>query len=161
MLVCSYHNNLYASYVYLASFVKSVTASLKKHGRDTWNVIWAVTAWSFHAAYQGKHPSVDWEGRPFEAGSQFAAMAGQMLCHGFRFWVWNPIGDLEYFANVLGLSHWRSHGLCWCCNAHRTNMDLSWKVNWMGRGWLLHDPIVFHMASRHGHKLLELAGVTS
>ena len=146
---------------YLASYVKSVTASLKKHGHDTWNVIWTVLAWSFHAAWEGIHPSVDWEGRPFEAGSQFAAMAGKMLCHGYRFLVWNLIGDLEYFANVLGLSHWQSHSLCWCCNAHRTNRELSWKVNWIGRGWLMHDPIVFHMASRHGHKLLQLTGVTS
>ena len=146
---------------YLASYVKSVTATSKKHGICTWELIWTVLVWSFMAAWEGKHPSVDWEGNAFPIGSKFAAMAGQTLCHGFRFLVWNLIGDLEYFANVLGLSHWQSHALCWCCNAHRVNQDLSWKINWPGRGWQLHDPSVYHMLSRHGHKLLELVGVTS
>lgn len=146
---------------YLASFVKSVTAVTKKHGHDTWAVIWRVLAWSFQAAWLGIHPSLDWDGNPFPVGCRFADMAGKMLCRGYRFLVWNLIGDLEYFANALGLSHWRSHSLCWCCNAHRKLPDRSWLVNWPGRGWLMHDPVVFHMASRHGHKLLELTGVTS
>ena len=98
---CLTTTNSMLAMFYLASFVKSVTATVKKHGVDTWQNIWTVLVWSFLAAWEGKHPSLDWENKPFEAGSRFAARAGQTLCKGFRFLVWNLIGDLEYFAKCI------------------------------------------------------------
>ena len=53
---------------YMASFVNAFTASEQHgHAEDTWHTIWAVLLWSFKAAWEGHHPLVDWENRPFEA----------------------------------------------------------------------------------------------
>ena len=146
---------------YLASFVKSVTAVLGKYGVDTWMEVWNILAWSFEAAWLGVHPALDWNDQPFPAGSRCLEHAGQLLCAGLRFVVWNLIGDLEFFANTMGLTHWRAHSLCWACNCSRVILGLDWRINWNGRGWVLYDPAVYHMQTRHGHKFWNVAGVTS
>ena len=146
---------------YLASFVKSVTAVLSKHAADTWMDVWSILAWSFEAAWLGIHPSVDWNDQPFPPESRFHMSSGQQLCGGLRFVIWNLIGDLEFFANTMGLSHWQSHSLCWACNASRNSPALDFRINWNGRGWVLYDPVLFHMQTRHGHKFWHITGVTS
>ena len=90
--------------VYLAAFVKSVTAVLAKHGHDTWSAIWRVLTWSFLAAWEGKHPCVDWEGNAFPAGSKFAALAGTQLCRGFRFLIWNLIPNVLNFYHIMAFN---------------------------------------------------------
>ena len=71
---------------YLASFVKSVTATVKKHGVDTWQNIWTVLVWSFLAAWEGKHPSLDWENKPFGAGVDLLPVLGKHCAKGLGFW---------------------------------------------------------------------------
>jgi hypothetical protein len=146
---------------YIACFVKSVTAILAKHGADTWNEAWVFIVYSLHALWLGIHLAFDPMGVPWPAGSKERALAGTPICNGFRFVLWNLTGDLEYFANTLGMSHWRSHDLCWQCSASKIDQARTWKINWPGKGWQLHDPTLFHMISRRNHPVFRVDGVTS
>ena len=147
--------------MYLASFVKSVTALMAKHGADTWITAFRVLTHSFRALWFGIHPILDWDDRPWPPGSEDARLAGTPICDGLRFCLWNLTGDLEYFANVLGMNHWQSHDLCWECNGSRVIPGRDWKINWAGRGWTLHNPALFHAVSRKAHPAFELPGVSS
>ena len=110
-------------------FVKSVTAILAKHGADTWNEAWVFIVYSLHALWLGIHLAFDPMGVPWPAGSKERALAGTPICNGFRFVLWNLTGDLEYFANTLGMSRWRSHDLCWQCSASKIVQARTWKIN--------------------------------
>lgn len=158
---CLTSSNSMLTMLYISSFVKSVTCVMAAHGADTWNEAWVIINWSFQALWEGKHPITDAFGEPWPIGSKHAALAGQQICNGKRFCVWNLTGDLEYFANTLGMSHWRSHEFCWCCNVSKVDLNRNWKINWHGRGWALRDPLLFHMVSRKSHGVFQLPGVTS
>ena len=97
----------------LAAFPKS--AQLK----HTWQHVYEILAWSFQALFHGTHPSTWWlENEPLPP--QFKKMAGKPIIErGHTFLVWQYQGDLEYFANVLGMPHWNKPDFCWLCNCHR------------------------------------------
>ena len=54
---CLATTNSMDSMFYIASFVKSVTATTAKHGVDTWVELWAIICWSFQALWEGTHPT--------------------------------------------------------------------------------------------------------
>lgn len=86
--------------------------------KETWEVIWKHLLWSFEALANGKHPVTDPDGKPLEKGSPFYASKGQLLHpKGYKGVLWSVIGDMEFFANTLGLPHWASHWPCWECDA--------------------------------------------
>jgi hypothetical protein len=113
------------SHVLMAMFPKSCTA------QGTWDPVWKWLAWSFTALLYGKHPQLDPFGKPLEKGSPFYLARGQPLtCTGLRGVIWSIQGDHEFFANVLGLPHWRNAMPCWeCdCTADDTNLGKSFKI---------------------------------
>jgi hypothetical protein len=154
--------NSFLSMFYIASFVKSVTASLKNGNNfDTWAELWAVIFWSFQALWHGRHPDTDWRGQPFEATSRFAAKAGRAIAGGLRFCIFHIMGDLEFMANTLGLPHWRNHDMCFECNATQSDGPRPWQVCWHAKQWSRYDPREFSYQSRHDHVIFQLPGVTS
>ena len=85
---------------------------------STWGPIWQYLKWSFEALGKGLHPSKDPLGNPLEKGSIFYELQGKPLhAKGFRAYVWNIMGDHEFFSNVLGLPHWAGHFPCWECDS--------------------------------------------
>ena len=141
---------------YLASFVKSVTYSGGVF--STWKTIWQVLKWSFQALWDGVHPSSDWEGVPFPPGHPLAAKAGSAI-GGYKFVIWNVLGDLEMFCNHLGLPHWNKLNLCWHCDAHKKDASKYYGHNWKGHGWELYDAAEYAVALDHA--LFSLPGVSS
>ena len=82
------------SMFWMAGFVKSATARADKgHGADTWNTIWQILCWSLSALWEGACPTRNWLDQPFEVGSAFARDAGKPIWKGYRFCIWNLIGD--------------------------------------------------------------------
>ena len=86
--------------------------------QETWGEIHEIIAWSFTALFHGLHPAVKWKGSALPPALQRLAgkpITPQKLC----FWVWNFLGDLEYYANHLGFPHWSSHKFCWLCDCNK------------------------------------------
>jgi len=146
---------------YIASFVKSVTAFQDKHKEDTWHELWKIILWSLVACWHGVHPALDWTNSPFPPQSKFHGKAGQPLCKGFKFLIWNIIGDLEFFANVLGMPHWRNASLCFACDCTQADGERPYTKNWAGKLWNLYSAQLFHFISRRNHPVFDLPGVTS
>ena len=71
--------------------------------------------------------------------------------------VWNMLGDMEFFANVLGMSHLNSDELCWACDASKKDAARDWQCNWANRGWTLRDPADYKFNTLH--PLFKLHGV--
>ena len=104
--------NSLKEHMLLAAFPKSCTSP------KTWPAIWKVLRWSLESLGKGIHPSLDWNGKPLEKGSPFYAQKGSPLHpKHYRCCVWSIIGDHEYYANILHLTHWASHYPCWECDA--------------------------------------------
>lgn len=144
----------------MAAFVKSVTAVRATHGHDTWEEIWRVLRWSLLALWEGTHPLTDWNNKRLDAGSYLGSLQGQpLVAGGFRFYVWNILGDLEMYANVLKLPHWNSHRFCWQCDCSRVDVGKDWTQNWGQTGWAVHDPALYKFPSPHA--IFTLPGVTS
>ena len=158
---CLTTTNAFLSMFYVASFVKSVTAVMKDHGHDTWLELWKVMSWSLLALWNGRHPLLDWNNQPFKPGSRFAAKAGQLIAKGFRFVVWNIIGDWDFHVNVLGMPHWRNPCICHECDATQIDGARPYNRNFPGKLWDLFDPRTFTFASRFSHPLFTLPGVSS
>ena len=86
----------------------------------TWDAIHAVMAWSFTALFHGLHPEADWQGNPLPP--HLARLAKKPLTkQGYSFWIFNFLGDLEYYANHLNFPHWSSHKFCWLCDCNKTD----------------------------------------
>ena len=64
------------------------------------------------------HPHVDWQGKPLPAKLQRLARK-PITPQEFKFWIFNFLGDLEYFANHLGFPHWNKNNFCWLCDADK------------------------------------------
>lgn len=132
---------------YVAGWPKSATH------QDTWTEIFSILSWSFKALWLGQHPSKDWKGQPVTG--IMAQMAGKPLTKDkLRFYVWNYLGDLEYFANILKLPHWGKHAFCWWCDCHRQQKGKSpWDFR-SAPGWQLKQPAKLKAEPPSNHKLL-------
>lgn len=131
----------------LAAWPKSATA------KETWAEVFQALAWSFQSLWEGYHPQIDWKGRALKG--LMAQQAGKPLTkEGWRFYIWNYLGDLEYYANTLKLSHWQRHQFCWLCNCHKNEKRLS---PWDFRdepAWKLHDARGLKESPPSSHTLL-------
>lgn len=106
----------------------STTASLDSHflislfpksctNEDTWPPMMKYLVWSLLAMMDGKHPSLDPDGRPLQKGSIFHKLQGlDLVPGGYRGILWSIQGDNEMFSNVLKLPHWACHRPCWECD---------------------------------------------
>ena len=63
----------------------------------TMNKFWKILAWSFTALYNGKWPTVSWDGKPIHS-----SLAGSELASGKRCLLIALKGDLEYMAKDGG-----------------------------------------------------------
>ena len=131
----------------LAAWPKAATAA------NTWTEVFDVLAWSFQSLWKGTHPTEDWKGNPLK--SDLANLAGKPLTEqGFRFLIWNYLGDLEYYANTLKLPHWNRKDFCWLCNARR---DCKHKGHWDFRShpsWQMLDARGLKESPPSSHPLL-------
>ncbi len=78
------------------------------------------------AVFHGEHPTRDSEGRAWADGSVEKELAGQPLAGGWRGVVWIIRGDLEWFANSLGLEHFSSLNPCFLCRADCIDDSCPW-----------------------------------
>ena len=102
----------------LAAWPKSAQA------KDTWTEIHQVLAWSFKSLWEGTHPKEDWKGRDLPQPMQ--KLAGKPITpEKYRFYVWQYLGDLEYFSNCMQFPHWQKDSFCWLCNCNRKTKGLS------------------------------------
>jgi len=88
--------------------------------KDTETKVWEFILWDMDVLWSGVHPDKDWQGNSWDKDSEEHKLAGTQLANGFKAMPWILKGDLEYFANVLGLEH-RSSGQapCMACKADR------------------------------------------
>ena len=81
---------------------------------DTMSEIWRIIAWSLQALYEGKWPTHNHHGTPYNAidhASEFA-LAGKHLADGYFGVVWGVKGDLESWYKDLGFPHYRCDNFC-------------------------------------------------
>jgi len=110
------------SHLMLAAVPKRCRYSSKASSDDTWHPIWETLCWSLRAMFEGKHPSVDEQGVPFPSNTQRGQLAGRLLNpRGLKGVIFTITGDLEYFANELGLAHASSKAPCWMCKANTSD----------------------------------------
>ena len=125
----------------IAAFPKSSTAD------KTWPEIFNAMCWSLKALWAGCWPGVD------ENGKRIGALAGQSLTPNqkVRFIIWNWLGDLEYFSNMLKYPHWNTDCFCPWCNASKSKPDKFIYDFAESPGWKLHslEHQAAHPASPH------------
>ena len=103
------------SMLLLAAIPKKARCQMSKEGCDTWDNIWEVLVWSFTAMFEGKWPTKSWDGKPLCKDDE--RLAGKSLCpnSGLKAVIWTISGDMEYYANELGISKYGSNIPCsWC-----------------------------------------------
>jgi hypothetical protein len=85
-----------------------------------------VFAWSMNALSDGKYPSADQDGRPFDSNHHpgRAALAGTLLASGFR-GVWSEFrGDWKFLKEALHLEqHYGANKICHRCTATKHGRD--------------------------------------
>ena len=96
------------------------TSSEIKDNRQTMAKIWAVLMWSLEAAFEGKFPRHDVDGKALHG------QAGKELAGGLKFVLWSLKADLDHWAKAHGLTHYNSNDPCEFCTASR-------KGHW--KGW--------------------------
>lgn len=99
----------------ITAWPKSATAS------GTWTELHQIIAWSFGCLWSGFHPDKDWKGEDLPKSLQRLARK-PITPEGHQFWVFNFLGDLEYYSNHLGFPHWQRHEFCWLCNCHKQSL---------------------------------------
>ncbi len=111
---------------------KTATAAQRHHGASAWDEAFRAIARSFTALWEGRNPSKDWQGRDVRDGS-----AGTPIVpDGRRFCLWQLLGDLEYYANVLKMPHWGRGEFSWRCNCSksapgRSSADVRDRPGWV------------------------------
>ena len=102
----------------------------------TASVLYKHLKWSLEACLEGKHPTLDWDGQPFEQGSYRSQVAGQAL-HPENYFMaaFLICGDLEELCNQYGLRHFNSNQPCFWCSANVSDLpwsDLAPTALWRG-----------------------------
>ena len=85
----------------LAACPKSCTC------KTTWDPIWKSLCDGFYICQIGTTSS------------------GQELAGGWKFVIWQLLGDHDQFSNQYGLPHWANHLYCWECKANKTSATIS------------------------------------
>ena len=115
---------------------------------------------------QGKWPTCDWNGVPFEATDRERFQkAGQPLCGPYRFALFQLAADLDYLCNCLGLSHFNSAtSPCFKCRCDRAGVpwtDLKPTAVWWQHGvsmayWYLSEKHMVFESPRVGLNLFHI-----
>jgi hypothetical protein len=80
---------------------------------DTLKECWRVALWSLRAAFEGKAPAVDCDGRACTDPRK----ANRNLADGFFLVIWGVKGDLDFYAKGLFLRHYARNEFCEFCPA--------------------------------------------
>ena len=122
---------------------------------DTEDKVWKYIQWDLETLLSCIHPVLDATGLPWPVRSAESKVQGKPLAGGFFFVPWIVKGDLEYYANVLGLEHWqRAVHPCMFCKANRTNWP--WtdqkllghpELQWAEEDWRANHPNVHRLFS--------------
>ena len=113
-------------------------AAQRRDGADTEATVWAAIAWDVEALFEGLHPCLDSQQRPWPAGTAEAGLAGSQLADGWCGVPWVLKGDLEHFANVLRLANTSGRMPCLYCRADRDAMpwtDFDAQAAWKNSAW--------------------------
>ena len=91
--------------------------AIGKGTRDAYN---SAVAWALTALWSGKFPEMDMIGDPWDVTTPHASCAGHILCPELSLFgtIWVIKGDMDWFANSLGLNHSSSHMMCVWCEAN-------------------------------------------
>ncbi len=73
----------------LAAIPKKARCQMSKEGCDTWDNIWEALVWSFTAMFEGKWPTISWDGKPLCLMDD-KRLAGKPLCpkSGLKAVIW-------------------------------------------------------------------------
>ena len=85
-------------------------------GRNTYDDVFAVIAWSLEALAAGRYPRARHDGEPWRAGedSQRAKLAGQAM--NLRGCLVEVRGDWNFYKSVFSFPQWNERtGICWRC----------------------------------------------
>ena len=85
----------------LAACPKSCTS------KTTWDPVWQSLCEGFHVCQTGTDTF------------------GKDLAGGWKFVIWQLLGDHDQFSNQYGLPHWANHQYCWECKANKTSDTIS------------------------------------
>ena len=135
----------FLTYLVVKSVVKSF-GFLK-----TWQRIWKVLLWSFKALAEGRWPSRDWNGLPFQDKESLDYQKqGELLAEGFSAVLFLLKADLEFLATHFLLEHPGSNTPCCLCQANRDMQSRPWtdcrkvaawrSTNWTLETWPEHHP---------------------
>jgi hypothetical protein len=109
----------------LAAIPKKARCQMSKEGCDTWDNIWEVLVWSFTAMFHGTWPTLSWDGSLLNDDLN---LAGKPLCpkSGLKAVIWTISGDMEYYANELGISKYSTNSPCsWCSSEYGDDMPFN------------------------------------
>ena len=106
----------------IAPLDEAAVSTFESHGYDTMGDIWHFLHWNFKALASGVYPDRDWLGRPFEAGSVRASLAGKTFMGGLFAILIQIAGDYDWEANELKLAHWGCNSPCSFCRCNKTTM---------------------------------------
>lgn len=96
----------------ITAWPKSATAE------NTWKELHQIIAWSFRCLWEGVRPEKNWKGENLPKNLQRLAKK-PITPAGYKFWVFNFLGDLDYYCNHLGFPHWQRLEFCWLCDCHK------------------------------------------
>ena len=110
---------------------------------DTERALWQCVLWDLNSLFVGAHPLTNHSGEQWPAGSDGRLLAGAALADSWWAVLWIFKGDLDHFANHLGLEHWATDTPCPWCRADRTDAlwtdfrdGAPWKQTvWTGALW--------------------------
>ena len=108
--------------------------ALKVKGENgTMAGLWKIMLWSLKAAFNGRWPAADSDGRAWLAGSDEEKRAGLPLAGGFMLVLWMLKGDLDHFFKSYGTCSYNSNTPCEYCPAGRSAHDKYSRFNYFGK----------------------------
>ena len=97
--------------------------------------LWRVLRWSFQSMFEGKWPTRDWRGLPYDKASKEGQRGGTPLARGFRAVLLQLCGDLDYLSTWLNVPASTNRSKpCAQCRATFHGIN-TWLDNRENSGW--------------------------
>ena len=152
--------NVGHSQMLLAAVPKICVAKSANQEEDTMKTLWRIFAWSFESLFQGKHPMVNYDGKPFLKSDRRYALRGKPLKgNNICATIFVISGDNEYFQNELKLPGYSSSQCCKDCKANKSDIphnDYRATAKWRST---LKTPAQNDSDPPSSHPILNIAGV--
>ena len=133
-------------------------------GSGTMASFFTVLRWSLYWLWRGQWPDRDWTGQMYDPDSSAGSKALSLLAEGHFGLLWAIMGDLDYFASILGLPRYSTAcgpcALCRCTGVGlNTWTDTGPTAAWIGECWKSRDWLLWEGRSKN--LLFSLPGVTA